>query len=177
MSFILVLLFSFNNVTSPEFTQGFSAQEPIQLAEKIDTRRRGLRGSGCGNPPDVWAISMCETDFFCYADPNEVSLWLPLVKRTEGANFVTIKNLETQQEITKRWQVSDITIPWPIEEVPITTETKYIIRLSNRNGSKSFSVILNMIPTELLELTKRLEWMKEKGCTQQTEIILDEQDV
>jgi len=177
MSLILFLLLSLNNANIPEFTQGFSSQEPIQLAEKIDTRRRGLRGNSCDNPPNVWAISMCQTDSFCYANPNEVSLWLPPVKRADGSNFVTVKNLDTKQEITKRWQVSDITIPWPIEEVPLTTGTSYTIRLSNRDGSNSYSLILNAIPPNLLKLAERLEWMKEKGCTRQVEMLIALRDV
>ncbi|MDM8564991.1 hypothetical protein QUF74_05000 [Candidatus Halobeggiatoa sp. HSG11] len=172
MLLIFILLFSFNNATASESTQ--YSQEPIQLAEKFDTRRRGM---GCGTPPSIWAMGMCKIDSFCYANPEDVILWLPPVKRTEGSNFITVKNLATQQEITKRWQISDTTIPWPIEEVPLTTETNYSIRLSNRNGVNTYSVILNMIPSELSKITQQIEWMKEKGCTQQAEMFLNKQEI
>ncbi|MBE9561554.1 MAG: hypothetical protein IMF12_01645 [Proteobacteria bacterium] len=167
MSLIFILLFSFNNVTVAEFAN--YSQETIQLAEKFDNRRRGV---GCGTPPNIWAIGMCKTDSFCYVNPKDITLWLPPVKRTEGSNFVTIKNLVTHQKITRRWQISDTTIPWPIGEVPPITETNFSIRLSNRNGVSTYSVVLNMIPPGLSEITQQIEWMKEKGCTQQAEMLL-----
>ncbi len=169
---ILILLFSFNTTNAAEFTQT-SSYEPIKLTEKFDNRRRGI---GCGTPPNIWAISVCKMDSFCYIDPKEVSLWLPPAKRAEGANFVTIQNLETKQKITKRWQISDITIPWPIEEVPLTSGSDYSIRLSNRNGASVYSVILNKIPSELLEIVQQTEWMEEKGCNKQVKMLLEKQD-
>ncbi|HHB92662.1 MAG TPA: hypothetical protein ENK59_05560 [Thioploca sp.] len=170
---ILILLFSFNTTMATELTQVSSSYEPIKLTEKFDTRRRGI---GCGTPPNIWAVSICKMDAFCYTAPNEVSLWLPPAKRTEGFNFVTIKNLTTKQKITKRWQVSDITIPWPIGEVPLISGDNYSIGFSNRNGASSYSVILNAIPSELSEVVQQIEWMKEKGCTKQVEMLLEEQD-
>ncbi len=170
---ILILLFSFNTATVAEFDQNNSSYEPIKLTEKFDTRRRGI---DCGTPPNIWSISVCKKDAFCYATPNEVSLWLPPAKRAEGSNFVTIENLDTNQKITKRWQVSDITIPWPIEEVPLITGANYSIRMSNRNGASVYSVILNAMPPELLEVAQQIEWMKEKGCTKQVEMLLEEQN-
>ncbi|MFK5969395.1 MAG: hypothetical protein QM487_04640 [Candidatus Marithrix sp.] len=170
---ILILLLSFNTTIAAEFTKISSSYELIKLTEKFDTRRRGI---GCGIPPNIWAVSICKIDAFCYAAPNEVSLWLPPAKRAEGSNFVTIKNLATKQKITKRWQVSDITIPWPIEEVPLITGANYSIRLSNRNGASVYSVILNAIPSKLLKVVQQIEWMKEKGCTKQVEMLLEEQD-
>ncbi|MDM8569331.1 hypothetical protein QUF50_07470, partial [Thiotrichales bacterium HSG1] len=114
MLLIFTLLFMSNGAIASEIIQ--YSQEPIHLAEKPDSRRRG---TNCGVPPNVWAISMCKTDSFCYANPKDVVLWLPPVKRNEGSNFVTIKNLDAYRRITKRWRASDATIPWPIDDVPL----------------------------------------------------------
>ncbi|MDM8569793.1 hypothetical protein QUF50_09860, partial [Thiotrichales bacterium HSG1] len=57
----------------------------------------------------------------------------------------------------------------------LTTETKYLIRLTNRSGVSSYSVILNMIPTRLSEVSQQIEWMKKNGCTQQADMLLKEQ--
>ncbi|MCK5877401.1 MAG: hypothetical protein KAG43_07185 [Candidatus Marithrix sp.] len=170
MPLIFILLFSFNNVVASEFIQ-YSQEKPIQLAEKSDTRRRG--GVDCGTPPDVWAISMCKTESFCYTDPQKIVLWLPYIKRTDGSNFVTIEGIETQQKITKRWQISDMLIPWPIEEIPPTDKTNYLITLTNRNGVSSYSLILNAIPSTLSTVTQQINWMKENGCTKQADMLLN----
>ncbi|RKZ42525.1 MAG: hypothetical protein DRQ49_01575 [Gammaproteobacteria bacterium] len=174
---ILALGLSFNTAianensdrTIPIYTQG---EQPLLLAEKYSNRRRG----DCGTSPDIWALNICETSKFCYVQPENVSLWLSEDKRAEWVDWVFIKDSVSHKEVELRWSASKQTLAWPwqIKRMPIQSGKLYLIK---RKGDMTYNeVILYQIPANLSKEEQK-DWMREKGCIPQVNILDQEQRV
>jgi len=137
----------------------------------LQTGLRGLRGE-CGTSPNVWALNICQSNKFCYAAPDEVSLWLE--KRPKGTVKVLVKNLGTSDLIKFSWKASDATtLDWP-KKVPISSGATYNIKIWKRKFKIEKKISLYQIPQELKTIAAKTEWMKQNGCQSQAEMLLDE---
>ncbi len=147
-------------------------KQSLQLAAKIDSRRRG----DCGVPPDAWTINICEPPpSFCYYAAKQVKLWLPKEQRSKRMDKLEVKKDGNANEtVSKRWSASQITVDWP-NMIPIEDGVDYLIKLKNWDSSKQ--VKMNKIeyaPNKNNNETL-LKLLKEKGCTPQANMLKSQQ--
>ncbi|RKZ88316.1 MAG: hypothetical protein DRR19_12675 [Candidatus Parabeggiatoa sp. nov. 1] len=127
-------------------------------------------GVGCippnGETLDVWTLNVyCENCRFCYLAQEEVRLWLPEEKRL-GLKTLVIKTRRPRQKVKLRWPASEETLPWPVEEMPIQSGVPHRIK-----GKTSSTITLHQIPAEYRTTAEQAQWMEEKGCMQQAEML------
>jgi len=173
MSLCLTLGLGINFATASEilntttiYEQG---EQPLQVAAKLDTRRRG----DCGTPPDAWTLNICEPHPFCYVASKTVKLWLSEKQRSGRMDKLVIKKSGTPKGIEERWSASKKTLDWPIRKMPIESGKAYLIKLKNSSSSNEISMY--EIPETKQTLDEQVEFMKEKGCTPQVEMIAGQQ--
>jgi len=168
---LLVLGLSINTSIASESLENLSpvgSHEKSLIEKKKDSRQRGE----CGTPPNVWTLNICQSNKFCYAAPDKVSLWLE--KRPKGTVRVLVNNLDTSDFIEFSWKTSDATLDWPEKLVPISSGATYNIEIWKRKFRFEKEISLHQIPVELETITEKAEWMKKNGCKSQAEILLTE---
>jgi len=150
-------------------------EQPLLIAAKKDKRQRG--GYGCGTPPNVWAVDICQDSIYtrpsplCYTYPKEVNLWLVNEKRSgRKVDRVVIKNTRTQQEVFIRWLASEVTLVWPRGKMPIQSGTTYLIRLKKSRGHYHRKIIFFQIPAHL-SIDAQVSEMRKKGCMDQANLL------
>jgi hypothetical protein len=147
--------------------------EPDKRIQERPTPRR--RGVEC-KAPNVWALNIsCENRSFCYAVPEDVSLWQP--KNPLGqSSWLVIKNMTTEQKVILRWQAGQASLDWPIDKMPIESDVEYSIKITPKGGHSSYHFkMLHQIPADYKMPAEKAAWMKEKGCTVQAEMLEKEQ--
>ena len=161
-----------------EPTSAYQGKQQSPLGEKLDSRRR--TAGECDIPPNVWAVNiLCETAPFCYLAQEEVRLWLPEEKRL-GLKALVIKTRKPiRQKAELHWPASAETQPWPVEQMPIQSGVPHRMELKTRQGSSLRKTItLYQIPVEYRNTTaEQAQWMAQRGCTQQADMRLQEQQV
>ena len=175
-SIILALGLSINTTmaqdsidTSAVYTQG---EQPLIVAKRRDSRQRGE----CGISPNPWALNLCESNTFCYVAPEEVSLWLPESQRPTGTVQAVIENTLTGATKRVRWGASAPTLAWPVAKMPISDGAVFSIKLKKRRFTKfNKEIVLYKIPADRQTHADRADWMDQKGCTSQAEMLLEEQ--
>lgn len=172
---ILALGLSINTVIIPQtlenttVEQSQGAELPLLIAGRLDRRRRS---DDCGTPPHVWTISLCQTDPFCYVDPNQVELWMPNDKRSGGmVDRIVIKNTDNDQQVKLRWRDSEATLSWPLSEMPIQSGTAYLITLKKSRGHSPNQITMYQVPSYYRTDADRAEWMMQRGCIPQADML------
>lgn len=148
--------------------------EPDKRIQERPTGHR--RGIEC-QAPNVWTLNIScknqslENQSFCYAAPEDVSLWQP--KKPLGqSSWLVIKNMLTKQKVTLRWQAGQANLAWPIDKMPIESDVEYSIKIAPKNGNPSYHFkTLRQIPADNKTPAEKAKWMKEKGCTDQAEML------
>ena len=171
---LLVWLCNIHAVTPQPLIEAQHTLESGHYEQAISywqTGLRGLRGE-CGTPPNVWALNICQSNKFCYAAPNEVSLWLE--KRHQGTAKILVENLNSSDSINLSWKKSDTTWDWPEKWVPINSCASYRIKIWKRKFTFEKEISLHQIPPELKTITAKAKWMKHNGCQSQAEMLLTE---
>jgi hypothetical protein len=160
-----------DNLQNATITATQPSSVPLRLAEKFSARRRGE----CGTPPNVWSVNLCEAIPFCYVTEKRVSLWLPAEQRSgRTTDRLVIKDPDSQQEVELRWPASLAVMDWPFKQLPIHSGTSYLIKL--KEDSNYHEIILQQVPPEITGVADKVAWMKQRGCVQQAEMLLDEQN-
>jgi len=167
----LVLGLSINTSIASDSLENLSPVDShgkFLIAKGKDERQRGE----CGTPPNVWTLNICQSNKFCYAAPDKVSLWLE--KRPKGTVRVLVKNMDTSDSIELSWKTSDATtLDWP-KKVPISSGAIYNIKIWKRKFTFEKEISLYQIPAELETITEKAEWMKKNGCKSQAKMLLTE---
>jgi hypothetical protein len=171
-SLILTLSLSLNTAIASENLENtthvnFQSEYPRLLAGILDERRRGTQCDLL--PPKVWALNISceELSQFCYIAQEEVTLWLPQNKRA-GLSSIVIKIRRTQG-VELPWTASTETVDWPVAQVPIQSGNRYSV-IFNRGGPALKVITLHQVPAEYT-VAEKAEWMKEKGCIDQAEML------
>jgi hypothetical protein len=84
---LLMWLCNIHVVTAQPLIEAQHALESGHYEQAISYWKTGLRGK-CGMSPNVWALNFCQSHKFCYAAPDEVSLWLEKRPSTATTKFV-----------------------------------------------------------------------------------------
>jgi hypothetical protein len=155
-----------------ENTTAVSSQEeqPRLLAGRFDRRQRGE----CGTPPHIWALNLCQTEPFCYADPFSVELWQPKDKRSgyRKDRLVIENTAPGGQQVRIRWQASKATRAWPMSKMPIQSGTAYLITLKKSQGHSLKKIKMYQIPADYNTNAQRAAaWMRWRGCTPQVDML------
>jgi hypothetical protein len=143
--------------------------QPLWLAEKFESRRRGLEEI----PPNIWAINISRQHNFCYLTPEKIVLWLPEEQRSGQMDRLIIKDSKTQQAIKLRWLANETALAWPSERLPLQPDHTYIITLSGSFSENK--IVVHQIPIGNQTVAGQAEWMKRHGCDWQAEMLLEEQ--
>ncbi|NJO14352.1 MAG: hypothetical protein HC877_00965 [Thioploca sp.] len=143
--------------------------QPLWLAEKFESRRRGLENT----PPKIWAINIHHYRDFCYLTPEEIVLWLPEDNRSGQLDRLIIKEKQTQREIKLRWLAHETTLAWPNNRLPIQPGHTYLIKLGD--ASEYNEIIVHQIPLKNQTIAGQIQWMKQQGCDWQAEMLLEKQ--
>jgi hypothetical protein len=143
--------------------------QPLRLAEKFESRRRGLEEI----PPNIWAINISRQHNFCYLTPEKIVLWLPEEQRSGQMDRLIIKDSKTQQAIKLRWLANETALAWPSERLPLQPGHTYIITLSGSFSENK--IVVHQIPIGNETVAGQAEWMKRHGCDWQAEMLLEEQ--
>ncbi len=161
----------------------YSQEQPLVIALKLDSRRRGVEGE-CDIPDDIsddengklWIVNLaqaCKIESFCYRAQEEVKFWLPKSERS-GRMTLILKTRRPRQTEELPWSSQKDTLPWPVEQMPIQSGTKYRLQLKTRQGVEFDRFItLHQIPAES-EITT-VQWMVQQGCTQQADQLIPEE--
>ena len=171
---LLVWLCNIHAVTPQPLIEAQHTLESGHYEQAISywqTGLRGLRGE-CGTSPNVWTLNICQSYKFCYAAPDEVSLWLE--KRPRGTAKVLVENSNTSDSIRLSWRKSDTTLDWQEKLVPIYSGASYRIKIWQRKFRFEKEISLYQIPPELKTITAKAKWMKHNGCQSQAEMLLTE---
>lgn len=167
---------TFDN-TTVAYLQG---QQSQPMNERIRKRRRGI---DCHStpPPDatVWTLNICEYARFCYADPQEVLLWLPDHKlpATGMARVVIEESGSLKTQATGRWGRGK-TWAWPVG-VPIQSGTVYsiTIRKGPQDLFRNQKFVLHRMPSHFSSDFEKVDWIY-KNCSQpQVNKLLNEQQI
>jgi hypothetical protein len=172
-SLILTLSLSLNTAIASENLENtthvnFQGEYPRLLAGKFDERRRGTQCELL--PPTVWTLNISceELRHFCYIAQEEVSLWLPQNQRA-GLSSIVIKIRRTQG-VELPWTASTETVNWPLVQVPIQSGSRYTV-IFNKGEPVLKVITLHQVPAEYTTEAEKAEWMKEKGCIDQAEML------
>jgi len=173
-SLILTLSLSLNTAIASENLENtthvdFQSEYPRLLAGKFDERRRGTQCELL--PPKVWALNISceELSQFCYIAQEELSLWLPQNRRA-GLSSIVIKIRRTQG-VELPWTASTETMDWPVDQVPIQSGSRYTVVFNRGEPVPNKVITLYQVPVEYTTEAEKAEWMKEKGCIDQAEML------
>ncbi len=154
----------------------YSQEQPLVIALKLDSRRRGVEGE-CDTPYDIWTLNLaqaCKIESFCYRAQEDVKFWLPKSERF-GRMTLILKTRRPRQKEKLPWSSKKDTLPWPVELMPIQSGSKYRLQLKTRQGIEFDRFItLHEMPAELETTTE--QWMREQGCTQQADQLTPEEN-
>ena len=172
ISLCLMLGFGINIAVALEISISDSAaaysQGELQLAAKLDTRRRG----NCGISPDVWTINLCDPpQTFCYFAPEQVKLWLPKEKRSKRMDRLEFKKADdtmTNETVIKRWSNSDTVLEWPAM-ISIESGTKYLIKLKKWESSKTIQMYKIEYNPNTDDDAQLLKLLKSSKCNSQAD--------
>ncbi len=136
-----------------------------------DQRRRGdfeVKDDEKSTPPHVWALNIAsETSRFCYIAQEEVSIWLP---QREQTGSVVIKKRRSGK-IELPWSASEETLAWPVDKMPLQSKSRYSVKL---DGFPLKIITLCRIPAKYKTVAEKAEWMMQRGCKEQAEMLLKE---
>ena len=180
---LLALGMSLNIATASEtidgtIATGYQGQQPLLLAERYTSRRRGIECQGTP-PSDAtdWTLNICEYVQFCYVDPQDIKLWLPDNKLpvTGKAKVVIKKSGSSEIQATGRWGKGK-TWNWP-EGASIETGTTYLITL--RKGPQYFlrdaDIVLHKMPDSFSSELEKADWINENCSEPQVDQLVNEQ--
>jgi hypothetical protein len=160
-----------NELESTTSVAATNPQLPVQIAEKFESRRRGVEEI----PPNIWAINISRHHKFCYLTPEKIVLWLPENQRSGQLGRLIIQDNKTQQAIKLRWLGNETTLAWPSEQLPIRSNHTYSIKLIDSFNYNENQVIVHQIPLVNPTVARQAEWMKQHGCDWQAEMLLEKQ--
>jgi len=166
--------FSLNSVAQDDISTNLmpfevQAGQTLQIAGRKGKRRRG----DCGNPPTAWTLNFCESDHFCYVAQKSVTLWLPEKKRSgRRVDRVNIENTQTNQSVNQKWPASQAILSWPVDKLPIQSENRYKITITNSSLPFSQEIVLHQIFAQSID--EQISEMKQKGCELQADMLEDQ---
>lgn len=149
------------------------SEQPIQLAAKLDSRRRG----NCSTSPDVWTINLCEPPpSFCYFVSEQVKLWLPEKQRSKRMDKLEIKKSGSKpsETVIKRWSASQKVLDWP-KMIPIESDAVYNLMLDKSDSEKVIKMRKIQYNPNTDSRAKLLKLLNEKGCVSQVKMLESEQ--
>lgn len=153
------------------FSQDYSQEKQTSLTDKQNKKKEQRRRGDCNTLPHLWTVSLCQAGSFCYIATKPVQIWLPQHQRSGRMNDrVIIKHLDSKTMTVKSWASTNAIMAWPLKQIPLQSETVYLIGIKKRGEYTLNKMVFYQIPAHWTKAEQAAE-MRKKGCIQQAELL------